>query len=108
MVDMDSSEKEPNVPEFSNEGIFKDQKSIEFDDSIIDKVDMEIGAITGLAAWDITQLNTYNTTLKQGLSFYDSALSDIDHARMGHRPPAHVMTKVDKIRNELKEKRRCL
>ena len=106
MVDMDSSEKEPNVPEFSNEGIFKDQKSIEFDDSIIDKVDMEIGAITGLAAWDITQLNTYNTTLKQGLSFYDSALSDIDHARMGHRPPAHVMTKVDKIRNELKEKRR--
>ena len=81
-------------------------RSIEFDDSIIDKVDMEIGAITGLAAWDITQLNTYNTTLKQGLSFYDSALSDIDHARMGHRPPAHVMTKVDKIRNELKEKRR--
>ena len=58
-------------------------KSIEFDDSILDEVGLEVGAITGLASWDITQLNTYNATLKQGLSFYDSAISDIDHARMG-------------------------
>ena len=50
--------------------------------------------------------NTYSAALKQGLSFYDSALSDIDHARMGRRPPAHIMTKVDRIRNEVKEKRR--
>lgn len=106
MVDTGNGEKESNVPEYSNDGIFKDNKSIEFDDSIIDKVDVEIGAITGLAAWDLTQLNAYNATLKQGLSFYDSALSDIDHARMDHRPPAHVMTKVDRIRNEIKEKRR--
>lgn len=106
MVDTGNGEKETNVPEHSNEGIFKDNKSIEFDDSIIDKVDVEIGAITGLAAWDLTQLNTYNAALLQGLSFYDSALSDIDHARMDRRPPAHVMTKVDRIRNELKEKRR--
>lgn len=106
MVDTGNGEKETNVPEHSNEGIFKDNKSIEFDDSIIDKVDVEIGAITGLAAWDLTQLNAYNAALKQGLSFYDSALSDIDHARMDHRPPAHAMTKVDRIRNEIKEKRR--
>lgn len=106
MVDVESGEKETNVPEHSNDGVFKDSKSIEFDDTIIDKVDVEIGAITGLAAWDLTQLNAYNVALKQGLSFYDSALSDIDHARMDHRPPAHAMTKVDRIRNEIKEKRR--
>ena len=106
MVDMDSGEKESRVPEYSNESIFTDQKSIEFDNSILDEVGLEVGAITGLAAWDITQLNAYNAALKQGLSFYDSALSDIDHARMNRRPPAHVMTKVDRIRNELKEKRR--
>ncbi len=106
MVDMDSGEKESNVHEYSNEGIFTDQKSFEFDNSILDEVGLEVGAITGLAAWDIAQLNTYNATLKQGLSFYDSAISDIDHTRMGKRPPAHVMTKVDRIRNELKEKRR--
>lgn len=106
MVDMDSGEKQTHIPGYSNDGVFKEQKSIDFDDSIIDKVELEIGAITGLAGWDITQLNTYNATLKQGLSFYDSALSDIDHVRMGRRPPAHLMTKVDRIRNEIEEKRR--
>lgn len=106
MVDTDSGEKELNIPEYSNGGVFKDNNSIDFDDSIIDKVELEIGTIIGLAAWDITQLNTYNAVLKQGLSFYDSALSDIDHARIGKRPPAHVMTKVDRVRNEIKEKRR--
>lgn len=34
MVDMDSGEKETNVPEYSNESIFTDQKSIEFDNAI--------------------------------------------------------------------------
>lgn len=106
MVDMSTGEKEINVPEHSKEGIFKDRKSIEFDDSLIEKVGLEVQAITGLSAWDFSQLTAYNAALKQGLSFYDSALSDIDHTRMGRRPPAHIMTKIDRIRNELKEKRR--
>lgn len=44
--------------------------------------------------------------LNQGLSYYDSAISDIDHARLDHRPPAHIMTKIDRVRNELRERRR--
>ena len=50
MVDMDSGEKESRVHEYSNESIFTDQKSIEFDNSILDEVGLEVGAITGLAA----------------------------------------------------------
>lgn len=69
MVDTENGEKETNVPEYSNEGIFTDQKSIEFDNAVLDAVGLEVGAITGLAAWDITQLNAYNAALKQGLSF---------------------------------------
>lgn len=106
MVDVNTGERDEHIPEHSKEGIFKDQKEINFDDSLIEKVGLEVQAITGLSAWDLSQLTTYNAALKQGLSFYDSALSDIDHARMDRRPPAHIMTKVDRIRNELKEKRR--
>lgn len=40
------------------------------------------------------------------MQFYDSAISDIYHARMDKRPPAHIRTKVDGILNELSEKRR--
>lgn len=106
MVDVNTGERDEHIPEHSKEGIFKDQKEINFDDSLIEKVGLEVQAITGLSAWDLSQLTTYNAALKQGLSFYDSALSDIDHARMDRHPPAHIMTQVDRIRNELKEKRR--
>ena len=43
--------------------------------------------------------------LTQGLQFYDSAISDIQHARMDKRPPAHIRTKIGGILNDLEEKR---
>lgn len=106
MVDCDTGEVENNVPRYSNEGIYCGDNSIEFDESVLDQIKKEVESIIGLAAWDLNQLNTYNAMLNQGLSYYDSAISDIDHARLDHRPPAHVMTKIDRMRNELREKRR--
>lgn len=106
MVDSDTGKTEDSIPKYSNEGVYCGGKNIEFDESVLDQIKKEVDSIIGLAAWDLNQLNTYNAMLVQGLSFYDSAISDIDHARLDRRPPAHVMTQIDRIRNELREKRR--
>ncbi len=106
IVNNETGEMETDVAQFSNEGIFCDDKSFEFDDSILETIKKEVDSIIGLAAWDINQLNTYKSMLIQGQQFYDSAISDIRHARMDKHPPAHVMTKIDKLSNDLQEKRR--
>ena len=76
------------------------------DDSIIQEIQEEVNGVLKLKTLDAMQLNTYVAQLEQGLQFYDSAISDIYHARMDKRPPAHIRTKVDGILNELSEKRR--
>lgn len=88
------------------ENIYNSESSFEFDESIIKDIKTEVSSIIGLAAWDINQLKTYNTMLNSGLSYYDSAISDIRHAQMDKRPPAHIRTKINTISNELEEKRR--
>jgi uncharacterized protein (UPF0147 family) len=88
------------------ENIYNSENSFEFDESIIKDIKTEVSSIIGLAAWDINQLKTYNTMLNSGLSYYDSAISDIRHAQMDKRPPAHIRTKINTISNELEEKRR--
>lgn len=106
MVNIETGEQENNIPQHSNDGIYCGNKSFEFNEDILNQIKKEVDSIIGLAAWDINQLNTYITMLNQGLSYYDSAISDIDHARLDHRPPAHIMTKIDRVRNELRERRR--
>lgn len=106
MVNFETGEEEDKIRQYSNGGIYCGSKSFEFNEEILKQINKEVDSIIGLAVWDINQLSTYNTTLNQGLSYYDSAISDIDHARLDRRPPAHVMTKIDKMRNELREKRR--
>lgn len=106
MVNQETGEVEDDIHRFSNEGVFCGDKDFEFDESIVDTIKQEITSIIGLAAWDINQLNTYGAMLNQGLQYYDSAISDIKHARLDKRPPAHIRTKIDGIANELEEKRR--
>ena len=106
MVNQETGEVEDDIHRFSNEGVFCGDKDFEFDESIVETIKQEITSIIGLAAWDINQLNTYNAMLNQGLQYYDSAISDIKHARLDKRPPAHIRTKIDGIANELEEKRR--
>ena len=91
---------------YSNGGIYCEEKDIEFDYSVVENIKTEVTNIIGLAAWDINQLKSFNSVLSSGLSYYDSAISDIRHARMGKRPPAHIRTKIDGIVNDLEEKRR--
>ena len=106
MVNKDNGEVEKNIHRFSNEGIFCGDKEYEFDYSIVDVIKKEVDSIIGLVAWDINQLNTYMSLLKNGVQFYDNAIQDIKHVRLDKRPPAHVMTKIDRLSNELEEKRR--
>lgn len=106
MVNKDSGKVEEDIPKYSNEGIFCNDKEFEFDESIVSTIKQEVNSIIGLSAWDINQLNTYIAMLNQGVQFYDNAIQDIKHARLDKRPPAHIRTKIDGIMNDLEEKRR--
>ena len=106
MVNKDSGIGEEEIPKYSNEGIFCNDKEFEFDESIVSTIKQEVNSIIGLAAWDVNQLNTYIAMLNQGVQFYDNAIQDIKHARLDKRPPAHIRTKIDGIMNDLEEKRR--
>lgn len=106
MVNKETGKVEEDMPKYSNEGIFCNDKEFEFDENIVDEIKQEVNSIIGLAAWDINQLNTYIAMLNQGVQFYDNAIQDIKHARLDKRPPAHIRTKIDGLMNELEEKRR--
>ncbi len=106
MVNQETGSIEKDIPKYSDEGIFCREREFEFDESIIDAIKQEVNSVMGLASWDIGQLNTYKAMLNQGLQYYDLVISDIEHARMDKRPPAHIMTKIDKLRNSMEEKRR--
>lgn len=106
MVNQETGAIEKDFPKFSNEGIFCEEKDFKFDESIIDTIKNEADSIMRLATWDLSQLNTWLSLLNQGLQYYDSAISDVKHARLDKRPPAHIRTKIDGIENELEERRR--
>lgn len=106
MINKETGQVETEIPKYSNDGVFCGDKEFEFNEKIIEEIKQEVSSIIGLAAWDVNQLNTYLAMLNQGVQFYDSAISDIKHARLDKRPPAHIRTKIDGIANELEEKRR--
>lgn len=102
-----------------NGGIYIGENDIDFDDSIIDEVYKETKSIIGLAGWSMEQLKTYEEILNIGLSKYDSAESDINHALQkykedndGKKPQAHKMAKIayllDEIRDKHKHIKQCI
>lgn len=120
MVSLDNGQKAQNSPNYKgNGGIYIGENSIDFDDNIIDLIYKETKSIIGLAGWSMTQLKTYEEELNKGLSKYDSAESDIEHALQkykednnGKKPQAHKMAKVgyllDEIRDKHKHIKQCL
>ncbi len=106
MLNKETGKIETEIPQFSNEGVFCGDKDFTFDETTIEVIGKEVNSIVGLTAWDYKQLNSFIAMLNQGLQYYDSAISDVRHARMDKRPPANVRTKIDGILNELVEKRR--
>lgn len=102
-----------------NGGAYIGENDIDFDDTIIESVYKETKSIIGLAGWSMNQLKTYEEELTKGLSKYDSAESDIEHALQkykednnGKKPQAHKMAKVgyllDEIRDKHKHIKQCL
>ena len=100
-------------------GVYLGENDIDFDDSIIDLIYKETKSIIGLAGWSMTQLKTYEEELNRGLSKYDSAVSDIEHALQkykedsgGKKPQAHKMSKIgyllDEVRDKHKHIKQCL
>lgn len=94
-----------------NGGSYIGENDIDFDDSIIDLIYKETKSIIGLAGWSMTQLKTYEEKLNIGLSKYDSAESDIEHALQkykednnGRKPQAHKMAKIGYMLDEIRDK----
>ena len=84
---------------------------IKFNDEIITQIYEETKTITGLAGWSMTQLKTYEEQLNNGLSKYDSAVSDIEHALQkykddnnGKNPQAHKAAKIGYLLGEVRDK----
>lgn len=102
-----------------NGGVYIGDNDIEFDENIINLIYGEARSMMELAGWSMNQLKTYEEELKEGLSKYDSAESDIQHALQkykednnGKKPQAHKMAKVgyllDEIRDKHKNIKQCL
>lgn len=102
-----------------NAGCYIGDNDVEFDDSIITLIYKEAKSIIGLAGWSMNQLKTYEEMLTIGLSKYDSAEADINHALQkykednnGKKPQAHKMAKIayllDDIRDKHKNIKQCL
>lgn len=94
-----------------NCGIYIGENDIDFDDNIIDLIYRETKSIIGLAGWSMEQLRTYEEELNIGLSKYDSAESDIEHALQkykedngGKKPQAHKMAKIGYLLDEIRDK----
>ena len=94
----------------SNAGMYLDN-TMDFDDNIIDLIYQETKSIIGLAGWSMEQLKTYEEELNIGLSKYDSAESDIEHALQkykednnGKKPQAHKMAKIGYMLDEIRDK----
>ena len=120
LVNKETGEVDKNAKfKKGNGGIYIGDNNVDFNDSIIDMIYKEVNSIIGLAGWSLTQLNTYEEELNIGLSLYDSAESDINHALQkykedndGKKPQAHKMAKLgyllDEIRDKHKNIKQCL
>ena len=115
MVNQESGdETNNNVRNYKgNSGVYIGENDIEFNDNIIDLIYKETSSLIGLAGWSMMQLETYEKELNVGLSKYDSALSDINHALQkykednhGKKPQAHKMSKVGYLLDEVRDKRK--
>ena len=104
MVDVNTGESK-SVP-LSKAGIFLGKYKSEYDPELIEKVSKEVESVLAVPRWDSDHLKAIHNTLKEQEQYTESAISDVYHARMDRRPPAHIRTKIDGLLNDLYEKRR--
>lgn len=110
MVD-DSSGEEATKQEIktkSNKNAFVGKNEIDFDVEILDQITEEVNNLLGVAGWSMNQLTTYQNLLVRGLSKYDSAISDIEHAleeynkKKGKKPQAHKIAKLGYLLSDVR------
>lgn len=114
MMNLENGQIDKTVQHYKgNDGIYIGEKDIEFDESIIGLIYDETNSIMSLSAWDIKRLTVYEELLRQGLSKYDCADSDIEHALQkyredngGKKPQAHKMAKIGYMLDEIRDKRK--
>lgn len=112
MVDKGSGEVAETSSSYKgNGGIYIGENDIVFDDGILSRIYEETKMITSLTGWNMTQLKEYEEQLKRGLSKYDSAVSDIEHALQkygedngGKKPQAHKAAKISYLLEEVRSK----
>lgn len=112
MVDKEIGQISENSSSYKgNGGVYIGVNDIKFDDSIITRIYNEAKSITGLAGWSMAQIKTYKEQLSIGLSKYDSAVSDIEHALQkykednnGKNPQAHKAAKIGYLLGEIRDK----
>lgn len=119
MVNQETGEVCETTNYRGNSDIYIGENNVEFNEEIIPIIYKEVTSIIGLAGWSINQLKTYEEMLNIGLSKYDSAEADINHALQkykednnGKKPQAHKMAKIayllDDIRDKHKHIKQCM
>ena len=119
MVNQETGEVCETTNYRGNADVYVGENNVEFNDEIIPIIYKEVTSIIGLAGWSINQLKTYEEILNIGLSKYDSAEADINHALQkykednnGKKPQAHKMAKIayllDDIRDKHKHIKQCM
>jgi len=120
MVNLETNEINVKAHNYKgNADVYIGTNDVRFNDAIIDLIYKETESVMALAGWSMDQLKTYEKELSIGLSKYDSAESDIEHALQkykednnGKKPQAHKMAKVgyllDEIRDKHKHIKQCL
>lgn len=119
MVNQETGEVCETTNYRGNGDIYIGENNVEFNEEIIPIIYKEVTSIIGLAGWSINQLKTYEEMLNIGLSKYDSAEADINHALQkykednnGKKPQAHKMAKIayllDDIRDKHKHIKQCM
>ncbi len=87
-----------------------DNKKISFDLDIVQQIKNEAESIMGLSAYTQEDLIKKREVLNQALSFYDLAMSDVEHIIGDNKPPAHIRTiiygkqhEIQNIHKEIKQ-----
>lgn len=98
--------KRINLDDIDNQAVISEVKKDEPEDKIIEEMEQLVTTLNNLSIPSKIQLLSYKKELEKSESFYDRALSDIDHWIMDHKPPAHVRAKVYGIQRDIEQKRK--
>jgi hypothetical protein len=111
MVNISTGEEKERSNYRGNADAFIGDNDVEFNFSILEEINAETSAILKTSGWTLDVLSSYEAKLKVGLSKYDSALSDVEHAmqeyvrKNGKNPSASKAAKLTYLMIDVRSKR---